>query len=900
MTVVWSKRSGTKLASLQESQYHSVDLPVESSVSIEIISGEIPPGMALVGNSIQGIPNEVARSTQFRFVLRANNPSGEIFDRTYSIEIVGADDPVWITPPDLLPVGKNGTFFILDSSPVDYQLEALDTDTAAGQQLRYFIASDDGELPPGITLTEDGRLVGVVDPILALEKEAEQGNYSEGRFDRYPYDFAVQSTSGFSSFFYDVNPFDFQSPTQVPKKLNRYYQFRVSVSDGDSVAKREFRIFVVGDDFLRADNVIMQVGTGVFTADNTYLRSPIWLTPSELGVKRANNFITVFLETLDPANVPGLITYDLLSKNDDGTDTELPPGTEFDRNTGEIFGRVPYQPAVTKTYKFSVRARRIESGTNTIALQKFAFEFISKNSQTIKINKLQVSTNTVVDKTFSIGPNSYKVISVNTFDSDFDVLSLDKPLFTDVLQGQEIDLGTVLTASQEVADSEKTFTLQLIGEIDSTISWQTPRNLGSIPSNYISILKVEAETNVPNSFLLYTLESGSLPPGLELAFSGEIIGKVDNSKIDQNTVYEFSVKARDQFGFSAIERTFILTVVNADDTVYSNIYYKPLLPQQQRTEFLRLVGDSEVFVSKDIYRPQDSNFGIQRDIKILIYAGIETKTAEQYVAAAAKFAARKTLKIRDVKKAVAKQPGTNNEIYEVVYLDVYDPYEHSGDVAKQIKTGSNEKITVDSIRTTTDNDLYDTESLSYIFVGTRFKPEYKIYFDALVSIQTRLENINWQLTDDISIDTRDNSSINVNLERGSSTNIFYRPEYENTIRADSSIALASDPVDKIRFISNTSNIRDNLRTVGETERQFLPLWMKTAQPGTLQELGFTMAVPLAYCKPGTADRIISGIRTKNIDFRQFQLEVDRFLIDATEGNSNEQYIVFSNYRHTIT
>jgi len=612
MTVVWSKRSGTKLASLQESQYHSVDLPVESSVSIEIISGEIPPGMALVGNSIQGIPNEVARSTQFRFVLRANNPSGEIFDRTYSIEIVGADDPVWITPPDLLPVGKNGTFFILDSSPVDYQLEALDTDTAAGQQLRYFIASDDGELPPGITLTEDGRLVGVVDPILALEKEAEQGNYSEGRFDRYPYDFAVQSTSGFSSFFYDVNPFDFQSPTQVPKKLNRYYQFRVSVSDGDSVAKREFRIFVVGDDFLRADNVIMQVGTGVFTADNTYLRSPIWLTPSELGVKRANNFITVFLETLDPANVPGLITYDLLSKNDDGTDTELPPGTEFDRNTGEIFGRVPYQPAVTKTYKFSVRARRIESGTNTIALQKFAFEFISKNSQTIKINKLQVSTNTVVDKTFSIGPNSYKVISVNTFDSDFDVLSLDKPLFTDVLQGQEIDLGTVLTASQEVADSEKTFTLQLIGEIDSTISWQTPRNLGSIPSNYISILKVEAETNVPNSFLLYTLESGSLPPGLELAFSGEIIGKVDNSKIDQNTVYEFSVKARDQFGFSAIERTFILTVVNADDTVYSNIYYKPLLPQQQRTEFLRLVGDSEVFVSKDIYRPQDSNFLLEK------------------------------------------------------------------------------------------------------------------------------------------------------------------------------------------------------------------------------------------------------------------------------------------------
>ena len=47
-----------------------------------------------------------------------------------------------------------------------------------------------------------------------------------------------------------------QVHSHVPQKLNRYYEFTVSVRDGDVVARRTFRIFVVGDDFLRADNTI--------------------------------------------------------------------------------------------------------------------------------------------------------------------------------------------------------------------------------------------------------------------------------------------------------------------------------------------------------------------------------------------------------------------------------------------------------------------------------------------------------------------------------------------------------------------------------------------------------------------------------------------------------------------
>jgi len=935
MSNLWTARSGTKLAVLEENIFTSTDLPVNTNADTAIISGELPPGLILSNNTIAGVPHEVARSTVYRFVIRATLLS-EIEDRTFSLEVQGTDEPVWQTPEDLLPVGKNGTFYILDNSPVDYQLEAIDLDTAAGQELKYFIANDGGELPPGITLTESGRLIGVVDPILALEKEAADGNFDQGRFDRYPYDFAIQSNLGFDSYFFDVSlfeegeseqefleqgqeegydeetleflqdnqlgydarPYALSTPVKTPKKLNRFYQFTVSVSDGDTIAERTFRIFVVGDDFLRADNVIMQVGTGIFTADNTYLRTPIWLTPSDLGVRRANNFVTLFLDVLDPNDLAGIVTYDLLSVNNDGSRSELPPGMIFDRNTGEVFGRVPYQPAVTREYKFTVNARRIESGSDTVQLQQFAVDTVAKNSTEIKINKIGSLASKAVGRTFSIAGLSYTVESIDVRNTQFDLISIDQPLFENIRQGTEIDLGLVTVASQEIAESPKTFTVRLIGDIDSTINWLTNRDLGTIPSNYTSILSVKAETTVPDSFLLYTLEEGSLPPGLELSFFGEITGKVDNAAIDQDTEYNFTVKVIDNFKFSSISRQFSIKVFNQDDTLYSNVYYEPLLKPDSRNVYKRFVSNPEIFQSSLLYRQGDENFGIQKEPKILVYAGIETLDAEQYVVAASRFAARKKLKIRDVKKAVAKEPGTNQEVYEVVYLDVYDPYEYDGEVAKKRVIRSGASITVDSISATPNDALYDTTLLSNFEIEPRQNSNEKIFFANTLPIETRNTNAEWILENNTTIETRE-GSLEFFFERGSATNIVNRPDPENTIKADTTAVSASDTRINTKFISNTSNIRNELREIGKTERNFLPLWMRTAQEGSLQELGFTLAVPLAYCRPGTADTILSAIRVSEFDFRQFDLEVDRFVIDAVEDSGEDSYILFANREFTL-
>jgi hypothetical protein len=326
------------------------------------------------------------------------------------------------------------------------------------------------------------------------------------------------------------------------------------------------------------------------------------------------------------------------------------------------------------------------------------------------------------------------------------------------------------------------------------------------------------------------------------------------------------------------------------------VYYKPLLPADQRQKFRDLVSDSEIFDASAIYRSNDPRFGIQTDPKILVFAGLEQSEIEQYVAASAKYASRKTLKIRDVKAAEAKAPGTNTVLYEVIYLDLYDPYEKNSKVRKKISIPNSDKILVNSIRR---GNEFETRPINNLTVGTRLFPFNEIYFGNTLDIETRDNGVSWFLEYDSVLEMRDGTLLEPDYEFGSSTNLVFEQSPENTITTDSDSIKVSNVNDTTRFITNISNFRDQLREVGATERNFLPLWMRTAQPGTVQELGYTLAVPLAYCKPGESSRILSGIRTKDIDIRAFEFDVDRLIVESTAGSDRKKYIVFGNYQFNL-
>ena len=922
MANFWTNNNGDSLGTLQEQvTIAPLQLPLsQASATVALISGKLPAGLRLSNNTIVGTPIEVANETVSTFVLRATYDS-QISDRTIKITVQGADDPVWVTAPGLLAAGNGDTFYILDSAPVDFQLQVADSDTEAGQILEFFIPSNGGTLPPGIQLTSDGRLVGIVDPILAIQKSVGGGQYDDAGFDAgttSAYDFSVPSANGYDSFFYDTTIYGLNTPTRSPKKLNRFYEFVVSVNDGDSISSRTFKLYVVGDDFFRSDTTVMQVGTGIFSADNTHIRVPIWLTPRDFGYRRADNYVTLVLDVIDPNTLTGVVSYYKTAANDDGSNSILPPGLSLDTTTGEIAGRVPYQPAITREYKFTIAAKRIGYDVDSVQLIEYMYEGANIGIAQIKVSKFAQYSAYAIGKEFTVAGETYSVTSINTSNTLYDVLTLNRAVVSVFTKGISINFGTIAITELEESVSKKTFVIKLLGEIDSTIAYTTPSNLGSFSANYISTLSVVATTTVPAAILLYNLTAGTLPPGITLSLSGELIGKVrsfgtesnpgltvfDNQQMqfDGNTTsldrtYKFTIKAQDQFGFSAIEKQFSIKLADPDNKQYSNVFMRPLLPTAQRTSFINFVNDAEIFLPEYLYRPDDVNFGVQTKINILAYAGIEAKSLNYFAAAAAKNHKRRNLTIGKVKTAVALAPGTKNTVYEVVYLEVIDPQQSTKKnkkVANQIQIKNTDKVTVDSARYHTVDDLYSSQFADFT-VYTRQAGELKVKWIDRLPITSRTSVLNLPATNTLSIISRAGYSLNIPFVPGIVESNKLRPNPTNVTTVDSTAIKVDGTNDTTRYISNLTHMRDNIKAIGETEKNFLPLWMRSSQADTVTELGFVNAIPLCYCKPGTAKIIANTIDFNGIDFKQYELDVDRYVIDNSEGVSEEQYVVFANY-----
>lgn len=1129
MANLWQVNNNTSIELQERVRLDPGDLPLKvfPNAEITVISGKLPPGLRVEGTEILGTPFEVPARTEYKVVLRASY-FNDIQDRTFKFYVSGADDPRWITNEDLLPVGTGESYFILDNEFIDFQLIAIDPDVSAGQELEYYIKPGEGVLPDGITLTSDGRIVGVVEPLLALDKRAESGGWDTSPYDLYPNDFAIRSDNGWDSFFYDTFRFDFNYKSQTPKKLNRYYQFRVTVNDGysETQPQRVFRIYVVGDDYLRSDNTIMKVGNGVFRADNTNIRQPKWLTPSDLGFKRANNNITVYLEVYDSETLDGKVVYSLESVNDDGSPSILPPGTKLDSLSGEITGLVPYQPTVTQEYKFTILATRYTLDTDIAVVTGTIFEDTLAGKRSFKIFKLPLTEQDGVTlndgiqdlavlrgQTIVLFGTPYIIESVDGTNEDYDIITLKEKLLpqvnltlsrttfseadyfyvnkvnyivqqkfigatlkftesesykiksfqnyvhwnihsdsgniginlaaadtpplgfgldaTETIQSkilrmfsnggtvpvlfpaalpveegsdspnnltvndisilvpntalatnsrireifrpivsslddlvytkvsdkedlvqleEQLQLGRIIESGDQLGiglfrddvfeksftinsneditnpATPKTFNIKLLGDVESKIVWVTPENLGTISANFISTLRVVAGTTLPEARLIYTLESGSLPNGLTLAYNGEIIGKVtqfgtlDNPglttidqsdfKLDGGTTTidrtkTFTVKAADRFGYSAQERTFTVSIIDEDATLYSNLKMRPFLEQNIRDEYRRFVSDSEIFPPSAIYRAADSNFGIQPYPEILAYAGIETKQIDEFVAAAAKNHRRKQFRMGEVKRAVAKEPGTNDIIYEVVYIEVVDPQDtNNGKVANNIVSRSKPKLTVDSVSYEVKDDStgQDTGVDTISVQGRARVTEVIVDQTDAFSILTR-DGLVLQEFDnrDVDVFLRDETEVNipVNISDAEPLRRRFRSSLENNVKADTDAVIINNEAQLNYYISNITNMRERLEEVGKVESKFLPLWMRTGQENSIQELGYVPAIPLAYCKPGKSQEILlnvkNALKEQQFDFRKVNLDIDRYILDSATDITQPSYIVFQNY-----
>ena len=872
MTIKWITDSGN-LGIIVERIPQTIPLEAESDtgpIEFSVLAGSLPRGLRLSGDvqtdssqsivNIIGSPSEVRRFTESRFVIRASD-GADIEDRTFSISVDGSDAPQWITREGFLNVGDGENYFVLDNAQVDFQLEASDSDELAGDVLEYYIVPQGGELPPGLTLTRDGRITGFTDPIFAVDILS-QGGYDTTAFDITYFDRHDPRSTGYDTYLYDLLTFDFNEPTQIPRRLSRFYTFIVGVSDGANEVRRLFRIWVVSDEFLKADNTIIQVDTNLFRADNTPNRIPIWITESNLGVYRANNYLTVYLDVYDPPTLSGTIAYLLLDTNPDGSPSELPPGMTLDSITGEIAGKVPYQSRVSKTYQFTMQAIDFPSALATL-------NYVLQGDWS---NSLRYFVNQAVRYRGQI----YVCIkdNINQF-----------PDFPDSIYWKP-----------SVATAEKTFTIEIIGEIDSAIEWVSDSDLGSIRANQASTISVTADSLLYGGRVVYQITEGKLPPGLVLLGTGDIVGKVkqfadeqgpgltrfyerldstedsstlsrdyttsfDGGETSFDKLFRFKIKARDTANFAELIKEFRLLVVADNTKTFANLYLKSFQDKKKRLEWYDFITDNNIFRADEIYRYGDPNFGIQTEIKMLIYAGIESLEAVNYVQAMSRNHYRKTLRFGDIKYATAKDETTQEDVYEVIYVEMVDEFEKN-------KT---------SISTTID------------------LPDY-INSPVLVSY--------------------------------------------DAIRIDSNIPLASDRDHQRIFPNSFKNMRRRIKAVGERDRTFLPLWMRSIQDQDFVETGYLPALVLCYVKPGTSPKIISRMRNrtkvasrgewnnstnyrvndtvlfqgryytaklnsfnkipnleedfwiKNFDFKSMDFTADRYIIDVLDSQIENKYLAF--------
>ena len=387
-TPVWTTTAG-KIASIDEQVAYSLQLEANTSdstaITYSVIAGSLPAGMQVTSTGLlTGTPAEVAKRTLYTFVVRATAGT-TITDRTFSLDVKGADAPTFTTASGQLRMEDStrvGLYWIIDGSELTVQMEATDTDTAAGQQLVYEII--EGELPPGISMNKKGLVSGVV-KLTEDQKYGERGGFdaTNERYDDVVYDKTIST-----------------------KSISKNFTFKVRVSDGTSFVDQDNSIFVYSADFWRVSNTavtidVTEIDGSPLTMDYSGNRRPVFRTGSDLGTFRHDNYFVTKIDVEDFDPLQGDLEYSIQSG-------ALPNGVSIDASSGELYGTLAKQSAVETTYTFTVRANRVVStGINVFTDQEFTMKVVGQ----IDIG-IAFSTPTVIGTLTADIPSTLSVVAV--------------------------------------------------------------------------------------------------------------------------------------------------------------------------------------------------------------------------------------------------------------------------------------------------------------------------------------------------------------------------------------------------------------------------------------------------------------------------------------------------------
>ena len=330
-TPVWTTTAG-KLATFAEDSSYSLQLEANTSdstaITYSVIAGSLPTGMSVTSTGLlTGTPAKVAKRTLYTFVVRAT-AGATITDRTFSLDIEGQDAPTFTTSSGQLQLDDStrvGLYWVLDGEHVDFQFEATDLDTRAGSSLKFELES--GILPPGLTLSESGRLTGTC---------------------KLTDDYFEDST----------------------RQIAMTFPITVRVNDGTSATSQQQNIYVYSAAYWNVNNPNITVDMTAIngfpiTMDHTSQRRPVFTTDRDLGTFRHDNQIVIKIDIDDADSTGNAFVYTLQGG-------ALPSGLQIDPNSGEVYGFLPRQGEVTKNHIFIMRATRtLDTGSTVFSDKTF-------------------------------------------------------------------------------------------------------------------------------------------------------------------------------------------------------------------------------------------------------------------------------------------------------------------------------------------------------------------------------------------------------------------------------------------------------------------------------------------------------------------------------------------------
>jgi hypothetical protein len=357
---VWITPAGN-LGTVPEGVFYENILRAEESntgnVFYQVIAGNLPQGVEISKDGIlQGIPSanivvgseqiQTGRDVISKFAVRAytitivaGRPAvNRISDRTFSLTVAGQNYPQWITPPGQIAQLIDGTYL----SP-GLQLQYITNNRSSQPDISII----SGALPPGLTITANGLISGVVIPNPGINALAGYSRDGQG-YDQYAFDFSQQSVS------YN-------------------YEFTLQVTDGQTSALRSFSIFVLSTNIFNASTTEITADNTIFTADISSIPSPIILNPQgSIGTARNDNFYAYqfFAE---------IVTGDQLNFSI----VNAPPGLELDPDTGWLFGYIPNLGLTELTYNFTVFAFSTVTAGLISAPYNYSITFIGPISTSI-------------------------------------------------------------------------------------------------------------------------------------------------------------------------------------------------------------------------------------------------------------------------------------------------------------------------------------------------------------------------------------------------------------------------------------------------------------------------------------------------------------------------------------